>query len=209
MTTSGENEGIGPQPLSGPAIDKLRKSSPESPEESATWMACETIARLIRERNEALAENDRLHEEDFSVWEAIGEEFTLDPPDGGSVTTSEAATRIRKALDEARAALARARDDAFEDAAQVLDWTAALADAEAARMYADADIRHFRERAERRRDIAAEIRALKGTHRPTPAAIIDEWMHTPTLRQRAGEMTAETQRTVLAVLAAIKREVER
>lgn len=117
MTTSGENEGIGPQPLSGPAIDKLRKSSPESPEESATWMACETIARLIRERNEALAENDRLHEEDFSVWEAIGEEFTLDPPDGGSVTTSEAATRIRKALDEARAALASARAAALEEAA--------------------------------------------------------------------------------------------
>lgn len=35
-------------------------------------------------------------------------------------------------------------------------------------------------------------------------AIIDEWMHVPTLKLRAGEMTAQEVRTVVAVLGAIR-----
>lgn len=38
--------------------------------------------------------------------------------------------------------------------------------------------------------------------------IIDEWLHTPTLLLRAGEMTAQEIRTVKAVLEAVKRGVE-
>lgn len=36
--------------------------------------------------------------------------------------------------------------------------------------------------------------------------IIDEWLHIPTLKLRAGEMTAQETRTVVAVLTAIRTE---
>lgn len=42
-----------------------------------------------------------------------------------------------------------------------------------------------------------------------PLAVIEEWMHVPTLKLRAGEMKAQEVRTVIAVLSAIRAELVR
>lgn len=50
---SGASEGIGPQELIGPAVERLRAQLPDTPEVSAMWLLEEMLTRLARERDEA------------------------------------------------------------------------------------------------------------------------------------------------------------
>jgi hypothetical protein len=39
-------------------------------------------------------------------------------------------------------------------------------------------------------------------------ALVDEWLHVPTLKLRAGEMTAQESRTVKAVLTSLRKSIQ-
>lgn len=110
-----------------------------------------------------------------------------------------------KERDEARAALAKARDDALEEAARAASraaWKHCGDDAISTAM--------DRAALEQVNSCVAEIDALRfSPPRPAPAAIIDKWMRVDEIKLRVGEMTAQEVRTVLAVLAAIKAEMGR
>lgn len=82
------------------AFDKIATSLREAADVAA--IIAERDA-AIRERDEEMKWVERYSEEDDRTRRAIGDEFTLVPPDGGDVKTHEAAESLRAALDEARA----------------------------------------------------------------------------------------------------------
>ncbi len=166
------------------------------------------VAAIIAERDAAIRERDeemkwveRYSEEDDRTRRAIGDEFTLVPPDGGDVKTHEAAESLRAALDEARATNTRLRA-IIARCATALGNGAFIADgcSDDFRERLTDEISYVVARLTRERD---EARAALASARDSALAILAEWRRADHMRLHCGEMTAQEVRTVRAVLDAV------
>lgn len=89
-------------------IAKLRERLNGSHAQCVASITAGEVSALIDRLEAAEREIDRLHDEDRKTRNAMGERFTLVPPDGGDVKTWEAAEKMHATLEEAE----RERDEA-------------------------------------------------------------------------------------------------
>lgn len=90
-----------------------------TPEEYAA--AVDAVGEIMRERAEALKWADFYERAQSAAMTIIGDEFSLDPPDGGDVKLAEATQRLRTAYETA----SRERDAAralLREAGEVVQW---------------------------------------------------------------------------------------